>query len=77
MNMSDVFELPIDERRIEIYGYDTVEPTSYQVAETAAAHAINCHDELVSMLVQLQTEGGLGVARHRQIDRLLAKARGE
>jgi biotin synthase-like enzyme len=36
-----------------------------------------CADEMYEMLIQLQIEGGLGVARHRQIDRLLAKARGE
>lgn len=38
---------------------------------------IEVHNEMYQMLVQLQTEGGLGIARHRQIDRLLAKARGE
>ena len=43
----------------------------------ANAHLIAAAPEIYSMLVQLQTEGGLGIARHRQIDRLLAKARGE
>ncbi|AUR98282.1 coil containing protein [Vibrio phage 1.248.O._10N.261.54.F1] len=43
----------------------------------ANAHLIAAAPEMHQMLVQLQTEGGLGIARHRQIDRLLAKARGE
>ena len=41
------------------------------------AHLIKTAPKLYAMLVQLQIEGGLGVARHRQVDRLLAEARGE
>ena len=33
--------------------------------------------EMYALLKKLQIEGGLGVARHREIDRILAKARGE
>ena len=43
-----------------------------------ACHAINNYDRITEenaklrkMLTQLQIEGGLGIARHRQIDRLL------
>ena len=41
------------------------------------AHLIAAAPEMYEMLIQLQIEGGLGIARHRQIDRLLSKARGE
>jgi hypothetical protein len=43
----------------------------------ANANLIAAAPEMYEMLVQLQIEGGLGIARHRQIDRLLSKARGE
>lgn len=36
---------------------------------------IGMHVGLVLMLIQLQAEGGLGVARHRQIERLLEKTK--
>lgn len=49
-----------------------------KAAYDAMAYAINNHDRLTEenaklrkILTQLQIEGGLGVARHRQIDRLL------
>ena len=47
-------------------------------APKAVCYAVNNHDRLTEenaklrkMLTQLQIEGGLGIARHRQIDRLL------
>lgn len=43
----------------------------------ANAHLIAAAPEMYEMLIQLQVEGGLGIARHRQIDRLLKKSRGE
>jgi hypothetical protein len=45
--------------------------------ENKDKHLIAAAPEMYEMLVQLQIEGGLGIARHRQIDRLLSKARGE
>ena len=47
--------------------------------EEAKANAalIACAPEMYGLLSKLQIEGGLGTARHREIDRLLAKARGE
>lgn len=47
-----------------------------ELIKTVAQHLMR-QQEMYQMLVQLQTEGGLGIARHRQIDKLLAKARGE
>ena len=43
----------------------------------ANAALIACAPEMYGLLSKLQIEGGLGTARHREIDRLLAKARGE
>lgn len=76
--MNEVFTRTLNEHDISLCIGSHVNPhVALSDADKAAAHAINCHDELVAMLVQLQTEGGLSVARHRQIDRLLQKARGE
>jgi hypothetical protein len=33
--------------------------------------------DMYKLLANLQIEGGLSIARHREIDRMLAKARGE
>lgn len=41
------------------------------------AHIIAAAPEMYEILIQLQIGGGLGIARHRQIEKLLAKARGE
>ncbi len=45
--------------------------------QEANAALIAAAPEMYAMLKQLQLEGGLGIARHRQIDRVMAKARGE
>ncbi len=78
MKMSDVFDLPVNPSQIEVYGASSNEGISFDEIESAAAHDINKHDRLTEenaklreMLTQLQIEGGLGIARHRQIDRLL------
>jgi hypothetical protein len=44
---------------------------------SANASLISCAPEMYYLLNKLQIEGGLGIARHREIERLLAKARGE
>lgn len=55
----------------------------YSVASThgpddlANAHLIAAAPDMYEILIQLQIGGGLGIARHRQIDKILAKARGE
>lgn len=43
----------------------------------AIANLIAAAPEMYEILIQLQIGGGLGIARHRQIEKLLAKARGE
>jgi hypothetical protein len=43
----------------------------------ANAALIACAPEMYYLLNKLQIEVGLGIARHREIDRILAKARGE
>lgn len=61
-------------------GRDYKEPdiaATYGDNDVENAHLIAAAPEMYKILVQLQIEGGLGVARHKQIDRLLAKARGE
>lgn len=58
-------------------GYGICTTTLKENADLANAHLIAAAPEMYKLLVQLQVEGGLGVARHRQIDRALAKARGE
>lgn len=45
--------------------------------EMANAHLIAAAPKMYALLVQIQIEGGRSVARHRQIDRILAEARGE
>jgi hypothetical protein len=47
------------------------------VEQAANVCLIACAPEMYDLLAKLQIEGGLGIARHREIDRLLAKARGE
>ena len=43
----------------------------------ANAHIIAAAPEMYKLLIRIQQEGGLSVARHRSISKLLAKARGE
>jgi len=76
--MKNVFELPLSQsdhdtrkakdvnNQVTLYADDPEEIL-------AAIRAINMHDELVAMLIQLQTEGGLGTAHHKQIDKLLKR----
>jgi hypothetical protein len=45
--------------------------------ENKDKHLIAAAPEMYEMLVQLHIVGGLGIERHRKIDRLLSKARGE
>jgi hypothetical protein len=57
---------------------DGPEATVCKVTSSARdAALIAAAPDMYKMLVQLQLEGGLVTARHRQIDRLMAKARGE
>lgn len=81
MKMSDYFPLPLRFREFAGVIFIDREHTirfSHIAHGNAAVHAINNHDRLTEenaklrkMLTQLQIEGGLGIARHRQIDRLL------
>ena len=48
-----------------------------RVEVEANAHLIAVAPEMYKALIQIQQEGGLSVARHKSISRLLAKARGE
>jgi hypothetical protein len=43
----------------------------------ADADLIAAAPDMYKLLANLQIEGGLSIARHREIDRMLAKARGE
>lgn len=43
----------------------------------ANAHLIAAAPELYEALIRVQQEGGMGIGLHRQIDRVMAKARGE
>ena len=47
------------------------------VEQAANAALIAAAPEMYNMLKKLQLEGGLGIARHREIDRVMEKARGE
>lgn len=80
--MSTWFKLPVCCMPSEVGGW--MEHVNFGVKGLSSHHceaiedAINNHDRLTEenaklrkMLTQLQIEGGLGVARHRQIDRLL------
>jgi len=49
----------------------------YMQGDHDNAQLIACAPEMYYLLNKLQIEGGLGIARHREIDRILAKARGE
>jgi len=44
---------------------------------TANANLIAAAPEMYAALKMIQIEGGLSVARHKQVDKVLSKARGE
>ena len=50
--MSEVFELPVDQKKLELYGYEAgeMQDVPYHVAEEHAAHAINHVDALADAL---------------------------
>ena len=87
MKMSDVFTLPIDHKMIELYSPEG-EWESHCKIDTYAAHAINCHDELVAILDKVITTQakhyGDGMGLHlamiplaRELEAITQKARGE
>jgi len=43
----------------------------------ANANLISSGPDMYAVLKMIQIEGGLSVARHKQVDKVLAKARGE
>lgn len=47
------------------------------IEQSSNASLIAAAPDMYALLKKLQIDGGLGVARHREIDRILAKARGE
>lgn len=51
--------------------------TPYVMQTTNNAHLIASAPEMYKALIRVQQEGGLSVARHKSISKLLAKARGE
>jgi hypothetical protein len=56
---------------------DGPEATVCKVTSSAEdAALIAAAPEMVKLLKTIQLEGGLGVARHRQVDRVLAKVKG-
>ena len=62
---------------VNIHG-DGTEATVCKVTSSAEdAALIAAAPEMVKLLHKMQLEGGLGIARHREIDGILAKARGE
>ena len=67
--MSEVFELPVDQKKLELYGYEAgeMQDVPYHVAEEHAAHAINHADQLADALQNLLDAVG------RQPDALLAE----
>lgn len=50
MNMSDVFDLPVNASQIDVYGANSKEAISFDEIESAASFAINNHDKLVDAL---------------------------
>lgn len=77
--MSDIFELPL---AVFDDGHTIVDSNGFHAAQCdleseaeSIIMAINMHDQFIDILVQIQIEGGLGVARHRQIDRLLERCK--
>jgi hypothetical protein len=56
--MSEVFELPVDQKKLELYGYEAgeMQDVPYHVAEEHAAHAINHVDALADALDKLLDE---------------------
>lgn len=65
------FEVCHVSQDVSVYSSDKPQSARHDALLIAAA------PDMYAMLKQIQIEGGLGVARHRQIDRVLAKARGE
>lgn len=72
MKMSDIFDLPVIEIAYHRHSYEQDE---------AAAHAINCHDELIEALEyclgSLGNEFALPSDCIDEAENALAKARGE
>ncbi len=89
MKMSEVFELPISSKHITAPVTSKLKSgVEWVDGDKAAAHAINCHDELVEaleatklMILSMKKEhGGLiteDIRVQRKVDKALAKARGE
>ena len=50
MKMQDFFTLLVSSKDIEVSCDAGINGTAYEAQEIAAAHAINCHDELVEAL---------------------------
>lgn len=48
--MSDVFVLPVDHKKLEVYGAGEMDGVPYHVAEEHAAHAINHVDALADVI---------------------------
>ena len=65
------FEVCHVSQDVSVYSSETTQSAKHDAILIAAA------PDMYAMLKQIQIEGGLGIARHRQIDRVLAKARGE
>lgn len=65
------FEVCCVSQDVSVYSPERPENARHDAILIASA------PDMYAMLKQIQLEGGLGIARHRQIDRVLAKARGE
>ena len=57
MKVSEVFKLPVSvySNHIRDKNGDRLAEFDYAVEDDAAAHAINCHDELVGALIELKS----------------------
>lgn len=70
--MEDAFEMPVSSKSLEAYGVG-INGVPYETQEIYAAHAINCHDELVQALsdildTQRGTSGRIIIERHQEDD---------
>lgn len=51
--MNEVFELPVDHKKLEMYGAGELQGVPYHVVEEHAAHAINNVDALADELAAI------------------------